>query len=73
MGDVTYHIKIKKEYASAIIEDLQLIDAIEIVEDDIPQWQKEEVMRRLAVFEANPSSAISKEAFFAALDEDDEV
>ncbi len=39
MSEVTYHIKIKKEYASSVIEDLQQVDAIEIVEE-IPEWQK---------------------------------
>ena len=40
----TYHLRIKKEYAAALIEDLQKIDAVEFLsgqeEDiDIPQWQ----------------------------------
>lgn len=56
-----------------MLEDLQQIDAIEIVEDEVPQWQQDETMRRLAAFEADPSSAISKEAFFAALDQDDDI
>lgn len=40
MNDPIYHIKIKKEYASAIIEDLKQVDAIEIIEEPIPEWQK---------------------------------
>lgn len=36
MGDITYTIRIKKDYASAIIEDLKQVDAIEIVEDALP-------------------------------------
>ena len=40
MSESIYHIKIKKEYASAIIEDLKQVDAIEIVEEPIPEWQK---------------------------------
>lgn len=40
MEKQVYHIKIKKEYASALIEDLQQIDAIEIIEEPIPEWQK---------------------------------
>ena len=38
----TYHIRIKKEYAAAIIEDLQKMDAVELLSDentDIPDWQ----------------------------------
>jgi hypothetical protein len=31
MSNTTYTIKIKKEYASAIIKDLKQVDAIEIV------------------------------------------
>ena len=43
-----YHIKIKKEYAAALIDDLIKIDAIENIESDnteIPQWQKMRWMR----------------------------
>lgn len=38
----TYHIRIKKDYAAAIIEDLQKMDAVEFLSDestDIPGWQ----------------------------------
>ena len=40
----TYHIRIKKDYAAAIIEDLQKMDAVELLTDentDIPDWQVE--------------------------------
>lgn len=40
----TYHIRIKKEYAAAVIEDLQKMDAVEFIADnstDIPDWQIE--------------------------------
>jgi hypothetical protein len=40
----TYHIRIKKEYAAAVIEDLQKMDAVEVLIDantDIPDWQIE--------------------------------
>lgn len=40
MGDPIYHIKIKKEYASAIIEDLKQVDAIEIIKEPIPDGKK---------------------------------
>lgn len=68
MSDNTYTIKIKKEYASAIIEDLKQVDAIEIMEEPVPEWQKEESLKRLSEMKANPSSALSEDEFFKALD-----
>ena len=67
MSNTTYTIKIKKEYASAIIEDLKQVDAIEILEEPVPEWQKEESLKRLSEMKANPSSALSEEEFFKAL------
>jgi len=72
MPDSIYHIKIKKEYASAIIEDLQQVDAIEIVEEPIPEWQKKESLKRLNEMKQNPSSAISEQDFFKAAENLDE-
>lgn len=69
MSDNTYTIKIKKEYASAIIEDLKQVDAIEIVEEPIPEWQKEESLKRLSEMKVNPSSALSEEEFLKAFDD----
>ena len=43
----TWHIRIKKDYAKDVIEDLQKMEAVELVIDsdgnlfDIPEWQKE--------------------------------
>jgi hypothetical protein len=40
----TYHIRKKKKYAAAVIEDLQKMDAVEVLIDantDIPDWQIE--------------------------------
>jgi hypothetical protein len=67
MSDATYTIKIKKEYASAIIEDLKQVDAIEILKELVPQWQKEESLKRLLEMKANLSSALSEEEFFKGL------
>lgn len=67
MSGATYTIKIKKEYALAIIEDLKQVDAIEIMEEPVPEWQKEESLKRLSEMKANPSSALSEEEFFKAL------
>lgn len=55
----TYHIRIKKAYAVAVIEDLQKLDAVELLnatEDfNIPKWQidlgREEIKKILE----NPS------------------
>lgn len=71
MADSIYHIKIKKEYACAIIEDLKQADAIEIVEEPIPEWQKKESLKRLEAMKQNPSSSISEENFFKALETPD--
>lgn len=68
----TYTIKIKKEYASAIIEDLKQVDAIEIAELPVPGWQKEESLKRLSEMKVEPSSVMSEEEFFKALDDEKE-
>lgn len=68
-----YHIKVKAEHASNVLEDLLEKGEIEIIEeDDTPEWQKREVLRRLAELKVNPALAMSEEEFFAALDEDDD-
>ncbi|MFT4153243.1 hypothetical protein [Parafilimonas sp.] len=72
MADSIYHIKIKKEYASAIIEDLKQVDAIEIFEEPIADWQKKESLKRLKEMKQDPSTAISEEAFFNAIEKLDE-
>lgn len=66
MSETTYHIKIKKEYASAILEDLQQVEAIEIVED-IPEWQQREALKRLAVMKQDTTKIITEEVFFRSL------
>lgn len=53
----TLHLRIKKEYAAAMIEQLKKEEAIEIVEEnvpDIPEWQKEAVRKTLASVQQNP-------------------
>ncbi len=73
MSDTTYTIKIKKEYASAILEDLKQVDAIEIMEEPIPEWQKQESLKRIAEMKANPEMQISEEDFFKFLDKDEQA
>ena len=45
MPEIYYHIRIKKEYAAALIDYLIKIDALENMESsqqtELPQWQKE--------------------------------
>ena len=72
MSDFIYHIKIKKEYASSLIEDLQQVDAIEIIEGTTPEWQQRETLKRLAEMKANPDSVIEEDTFFDLLGNDEE-
>ena len=67
MEDSIYHIKIKKDYASALIEDLLQVDAIEIVQGQIPNWQEEETLKRLEKMKTNPETVISEKNFFNIL------
>jgi hypothetical protein len=70
----TYHIRIKKEYATAIIEDLQKKEALELIPEDqafdVPLWQQEEVQKRIAQYKNNPELLIDEDSFFAFLNED---
>lgn len=70
MENSIYHIKIKKDYASALIEDLLQVDAIEIIEGQIPNWQKEETLKRLNKMKSNPETVISEKEFFNILNKD---
>lgn len=72
IGDTTYIIKIKKEYATTIIEDLKQADAIKIMEEPVAERQKEASLKRLSEMKANPSAALSEEEFFKALESQNE-
>ena len=55
----TYHIRIKKDYAAALIEDLQKMEAVEFINDEeadieIPQFHQDEVKRRIDYYDKNP-------------------
>lgn len=56
-----YRLRVKKEYAAAVIEDLLKMDAIEVItkEADIHEWQKKEVGKRIKDLKKNPDSAVS--------------
>ena len=59
--DGYYFLRVKKDYASAIIEDLQKLDAVELLDADnnnIPEWQKKEVLARLQILEDDPASGV---------------
>jgi hypothetical protein len=71
---MTYHIRIKKEYASAVIEDLRKNDAVEIVPEEdafeVPKWQKDEVLKRIEKYKNNPELLIDEDAFLKFLNEE---
>ena len=57
-----YHIKIKKEYASALIDDLLKVEAIENIENmdlELPQWQKDALDKELLAIESDRSNLTS--------------
>lgn len=63
MGD-TYFIRIKKEYAADVIEDLQKMDAVEFINEEnigIPQWQMDKVLEAKKRAKENPSLLIDWE------------
>ena len=69
----TYHIRIKKDYASAVIEDRHKMDALEIVPEDeafaVPKWQQDEVRRRLEKYKSNTELYMDEETFFSLINE----
>ena len=69
----TYHIRIQKDYAAAVIEDLQKMKAVELLDDKnevIPEWQKKEVRKRVKEIEKNPSILVDEEVVFNMLNKD---
>ncbi|HEV9035444.1 MAG TPA: hypothetical protein VGQ51_02440 [Puia sp.] len=59
MPDTTLHIRIKKEYAAALIEDLIKVNAVEAVDEDedieLTAQQKEALDKELVAIAANPA------------------
>jgi len=70
----TYHIRVKKEYAAAIIEDLQKMDAVEILPEEeafeIPRWQQEEVNHRISKYKKDADDLIDEDTFLNMLNEE---
>lgn len=57
-----YHLKIKKEYAAALIDDLIKVDAVENIEaedTELLQWQKDALDKELQAIAENPDYTIS--------------
>jgi hypothetical protein len=66
----TYLVKIKKEYASDVIEDLLQMEAIEVLEEPaIPEWQKDEVRKRLQEAELFPEKLVSWDSAIGRINE----
>jgi Putative addiction module component len=64
MPDI-YHIRIKKEYAAALIDDLIKIDAVEDIEPslaELPQWQKDALDKELQAIADNPNYTVPWES-----------
>jgi len=60
----SYHIIIKKEYASAVIEDLQKMDAVEVIPEsayEVPQWQIDEIRKRKLYYQQHPEELVAWE------------
>jgi len=59
MSDTTLHIRIKKDYAAALIADLIKVDAVEAVEEDeaigFTTQQKEALDKELEAITNNPN------------------
>ena len=65
----TYHIRIKKEYAALVIEDLQKMKAIELLDNDVivPEWQQDEVRQCVKEVKSDPSLLIDEAVVFDLL------
>lgn len=59
MADTTLHIRIKKDYAAALIEDLIKVHAVETVDDDdaieLTAQQKDALDKELVAISNNPN------------------
>lgn len=69
METITYQLTIKKDYASAILEELMLNEAIEYSPTNIQEWQIKESRKRLAEMKQNPSSMIDSDTFFNSIED----
>ena len=68
----TYHVKIKKEYAEAILADLEKMDAVELSrdednDDEVPEWQKAGLRRRVDEIKKDLSILVDSSVIFNML------
>jgi hypothetical protein len=70
----SYHILIKKEHATGVLEELCKNDAIALITKEeafaVPEWQIKEVCRRITDFSSKPESIIHEDVFLGMLDEE---
>ncbi len=70
----TYHFRIREGYSSAIIEELKQNAAIEFLPQEeafeTPQWQKDEVRKRIEKYNNSREGLMDEEAFFKSLEQD---
>ncbi len=69
----TYHLRIKKDYAAAVIEGLQKMKAVELLKEDnelVPEWQKKEIRKRVKESQKNPSILVDEDVIFNMLNSD---
>jgi hypothetical protein len=58
MPDTTLHLRIKKEYAAALIEDLIKVNAVEAIEEEaieLTAQQKDALDKELTAIAGNPA------------------
>ena len=70
---VTYHIRIKKDYAASLIEDLKKNDAIDLIKESdedfvVTRAQMNEVNARIKKYQDHPELLVDENEAFAMLD-----
>jgi hypothetical protein len=70
---LTYHIRIKKDYAASLIEDLQKADAIDVIKENdgdivVTRAQLDEVNARIKKYQNNPDLLVNEDEVFKMLD-----
>lgn len=68
MSDSLFHKKIKNGYAEELLNDLTKSCAIEILDDEIPEWQKQIILKRLKAIEGDEENMLSEDNFFYNID-----
>ena len=67
----TLHVRIVKDYASDIINDLKNSGAVQLLSDEeiieIPEWQKDEVLKAKAWYRLHPEELLTWDHVFNKL------